>query len=387
MTNTPHPEPDQLLAKLRNAAWLDRQTFPPIAWHVPGIIPEGMSLIAGSPKAGKSWFSLDVALAVASGGRALGRLSVDQRPVLLLALEDGDRRLQERMRRLTHHTPLPEGLDYLTDVKPGLVVDTIEAWMGDRPNVGPAPLIILDTLGKAMPPSRASDGYASDYAFTAGLKRTVDDWPGAALTAIHHTRKMAATDFLDAVSGTQGIAGAVDSVIVLTRKRNEPNGMVQVTGRDVDEGEYALTFDGQWTLDGADLAAAARAAEEREQTSNLGDDSTRIFQFASGHPAGVTPKQVAEALGMDNKTAGTYLARLAESGRLTKAGRGLYRPPARAVETVESDETEPDEGGISTLSTLSTAPRGGAVACRLHGTDYRPDACHTCEQITGGTAA
>jgi len=68
----------------------------------------------------------------------------------------------------------------------------------------------------------------------------------------HHDRKAAAEDFVDSVSGTHGLAGAADTVIVLTRSRHETGGLLRVTGRDVAEGEYALRFvDGStWDLDG-----------------------------------------------------------------------------------------------------------------------------------------
>ena len=62
----------------------------------------------GGPKIGKSWLAFSVALAVASGGYALGGVTVGEpRPVLLLALEDGDRRLQDRIRKADTRRPDP----------------------------------------------------------------------------------------------------------------------------------------------------------------------------------------------------------------------------------------------------------------------------------------
>jgi RecA-family ATPase len=45
--------------------------LPPIQWAIPEILPEGLTLLAGKPKLGKSWLALAMALAVASGGVAL----------------------------------------------------------------------------------------------------------------------------------------------------------------------------------------------------------------------------------------------------------------------------------------------------------------------------
>jgi RecA-family ATPase len=92
-------EESRLLATLRDGAWLDAQEFPPLAYAVPEIVPEGSVLLVAAPKCGKSWLALSMALAAAAGGRALG-IKIPKRPVLYLALEDGDRRLQDRCRRL-----------------------------------------------------------------------------------------------------------------------------------------------------------------------------------------------------------------------------------------------------------------------------------------------
>ena len=90
----PAPRPTSPLDKIHNGAWLDAQEFPPLQWAVPGLIAEGMGFVIGPPKLGKSWFVLGIGLAVASGGKALGKIPVQSRPVLYAALEDGDRRMQ-----------------------------------------------------------------------------------------------------------------------------------------------------------------------------------------------------------------------------------------------------------------------------------------------------
>ena len=75
------------------AADLMRMELPPARWAVEGIIPEGLSVLAGKPKLGKSWLALEQGIAGASGGVALGEIDVTAGPVLYLALEDTRRRL------------------------------------------------------------------------------------------------------------------------------------------------------------------------------------------------------------------------------------------------------------------------------------------------------
>ena len=66
------------------AAALQKMEFPPINWVVPGVLPEGLTILAGKPKLGKSWLALDMALAVAAGGDVLGVHGADGLVVLLL---------------------------------------------------------------------------------------------------------------------------------------------------------------------------------------------------------------------------------------------------------------------------------------------------------------
>lgn len=328
-----------LLAGLRDGAWLDAQVFQPLRYAVPGIIPEGMGLFVGPPKAGKSFFTLGTGLAVACGGRMLG-IPVDKRPVLLLALEDGHRRLQARCRALLRGEPLPRGFEYLTRIQPGRVVDTIAAWL--EIYGADAPLVILDTLGKVMPMAHAGESaYQRDYRIGSALKRLTDDNPGASLLVIHHDRKAESTDFVDNVSGTNGLAGAADTIIVLSRNRHEAEGRLQVTGRDVDEGEYALRFnDGIWSLDGDDLEEAGQRARLARQTEALGDRSASIVAIVNRHPEGVRAGVVAKEADIDSKMAGDYLARLAHGGRIAKWDRGVYGPSHTPVESVEGVESE-----------------------------------------------
>src|ERR1017187_6864189 len=70
------PTNDALLDGMRNGAWLDAQDFPPLRYAVPGLVPEGLSILVGPPKVGKSWWTPDSCLAVATGGYELGRIPV-----------------------------------------------------------------------------------------------------------------------------------------------------------------------------------------------------------------------------------------------------------------------------------------------------------------------
>lgn len=316
-----------LLAGLRTGTWLDAQQFPPLRYAVPGLIPEGFTLLIGPPKAGKSWLALGAQLSVAAGGRALGQLAVGAaRRVLYLALEDGDRRMQDRCRQLLGDEPIPALFCYLTVIPAGRVLDVIRQFLERHPDTA---LVVIDTLGRVMPPAQVGESaYQRDYRVGAAIKREADQRPGLAVVVLHHDRKATSDDFVDSVSGTHGLAGAADTIIVLARKRQSTDGLLKVTGRDVPEAEYALRMsDGAWVLDGATLDEAAEHARQREETDTLSQTTTSVLDFvrdqARQHPDGVPAKIVAEKFGKDSYQ---YLRRQLEAGRLAQPRRGHYLP-------------------------------------------------------------
>jgi len=311
------PEIDEeptLLAGMFNGTWLDAQYFPPLEYAVPGIIPEGFGLLVSPPKAGKSWLVCGIGLACAQGGIALGRIAVSQRPVLYMALEDGQRRLQSRCRHITCGQAIPAGIHFITAATTPEVIPMIKEFIERHHDQ--KPLIILDTLGKVKPPRRpGDDGYQLDYAIGNQLKAAIDAMPGATLLVVHHTRKAESSDFVDAVSGTQGIAGSADFVLVLARKRHQDEAILNVTGHDVPEAEYALRItEGIWEIDGPSLAPASETAERRRLSGTRSDISVGIVSIVAASPKPVSPTEVSEKLGIDNDTVGRYLRRLAETG-------------------------------------------------------------------------
>lgn len=341
MENSSLQAAESRLGSMVSARWLMAQTFPPVEYVVPGLIPEGLTLLAAPPKIGKSWLVLGLGVACASGGYAFGQILVDERPVLYLALEDGHRRLQSRLRSLGVDQP-PGILHFLTVVQPGTMLDTIREFV--EAYAERHPLVVLDTLGRAMPPALVNETtYSRDYRMTSALKAVVDACPGSSLVVVHHTRKSDAVDFLDAVSGTQGIAGAADTVAVLRRERHETSAVLSVTSRDAREGTYALSLDasGAWMLDGCDLDEAAGAARDRQATQGVGDRMAELVTEVNRHPEGVRTAELAMALHMEDATVRKYLRRATDSGRITNPSRGLYTPVTTVtlslVDNPESD--------------------------------------------------
>ncbi len=190
------------------------------------------------------------------------------------------------------------GLTRLAD--PRRLLDTLRAFLTAQPGTR---LVVIDTLARARPPSPAgTPQYDHEYRVVASLKAIADEY-GVALLVVHHTRKMAAGDFLAEVSGTHGLTGAADTVLTLSRGRGDADGVLKVTGRDVPEAEYAMRMTGgAWQL-------LDRPPSDR----NLDDRSARIAGYVAERPEGVRSEDVARALDLPRDTVKRYLGRLADA--------------------------------------------------------------------------
>lgn len=288
--------------------------FPPIRWAVPGIVAEGLSLLVGAPKLGKSWLGLNIATAIALGGRALGKIPVEQGTALYLALEDPGRRLKDRLRIVLEGADPPPSL-HLHPEWPLLHdggLDLLDRWLTLHPDTR---VVVVDVLARIR--GRVSEResvYAADYGQMIGLKEAADKH-GVAVIVVHHARKAGSTDFLDAVSGTAGLAGAADAVMVLTRSRGASDAVLKVTGRDVEEVEHALRLDvGRWLLlDGP--ASDYETSESRRKILN-----------AVREAEGLGPKAIALASGVDHEVVKKLVVKMVDANQLDTDGQGHYFP-------------------------------------------------------------
>lgn len=315
------------------AADLMAATFPEPRWAVPGVVPEGLTLLAGPPKLGKSWLMLNAAIAVAAGGHAFGRVPVPGGTSLYLALEDPARRMQGRLAVTLEGSPPPENL-HIETVWPLLHdggADLLDQWLTEHPGCR---LVVVDVFAKVRgTASDKEDRYTADYRAISRLK-DVADAHEVAVVAVHHTRKQQSDDFLELVSGTNGLAGAADTVLVLSRSRGTADAKLHITGRDVEERNLALSLDqGRWTLlDGS--------AEDHER----GETRRRVLDLLT-EQGPMTPKQVADVLDIGHELAKKTCRRMVDDRELTSA-KGVYTPvPAVPVpELFTTDEGDGDAG-------------------------------------------
>ena len=215
---------------------------------VDGLISQGVNVISGASKIGKSWLMLWLGLQVAQGNSIWG-LPTLQCDVLYLSLEDTQRRIKDRLYNLTDSAP--DNLYFA--VTSGLIGGGLEEQITDFLTEHPATkLVIIDTLQKVRD-SKGSAGkagmYGNDYDDISSIKRIADGF-NIAILLVHHLRKLQDSDdpFND-VSGSTGIIGAADTNFILRRKRSGNAATLLVSGRDVEYQELTLQFnDLVWEL-------------------------------------------------------------------------------------------------------------------------------------------
>jgi RecA-family ATPase len=285
---------------------------------LPGLICEGVTIFAGKPKTGKSWLALDVCIAMTSDRFTLGTLRPKQGDVLYLALEDSERRLQRRVDRLSSSISdtWPARLKLTTEwrrLDEGGLEDLIE-WCD---SVTEPRLIVIDTLAKVRSTkARMKAAYDLDYQSIAGLQ-DIAKQRGIAIVVIHHTRKADADDAFDTVSGTLGLTGAADAILVLQKRSGSIT--LHACGRDIEDSETALQFNKEtcrWTV----LGSAAEVHRSNERS--------RIISALAGAEDGLAIKEIMSIAEFGNRSAvDVLLSRMVRDGEIDRLGRGLYKLP------------------------------------------------------------
>lgn len=295
-----------------SAADLQRKDIPPIRFIVDNLLTVGLNILASPPKYGKSWMVLDLGLSVTSGGRFLG-YQTSKADVLYLALEDSKRRLKARMGKLLAGKPAPAGFHFATTAHTtdnGLF-DELDGFLKEHPDTA---LIIIDTLQRVRGATHGKEGaYAADYREVGALKAFADSH-NVALLLVHHLRKMADdSDPFNRISGTNGIMGAADTTMVLTKeKRGDDNATLSIVGRDVESADTVLRFNKgtcRWeNLGDADWFAEQHARREYQASPTVKTIKKLLEQSPDGTWNG-TAQQLLDA--------GTFIARtrLATSAR------------------------------------------------------------------------
>jgi hypothetical protein len=320
---TVEAEPQRWQRPVKRGKDLLTKVFPQVKEVVPGILPVGSIILASSPKLGKSRFMLDVSIAVAKGGKALGGIDVEQGEVLYLCLEDSEQLLQDRLRDMLQEESMPDGFYYADEWRRfdegGL--EDIDEWLQGHPN---AKLVVVDIFQRVKALGRGNrNAYEVDYAAAAGVLDLSKKYLNVAIVIVHHTNKARdVQDPFDLISGSKGLFGGVDGGMLMKAVHGSPGeATLEVSHRrlKVSPPKMALKTDnvtGGWML----LGDAKRAL--------LTGTRQKIVELLQSHKTPMSPKLIAEYLEKPYGSIKEMLSQMAKAGQVIAVGRGSYTLPS-----------------------------------------------------------
>lgn len=312
-------------------ALLDSDIRPPeplVTYDGRSLLHEGTSQLVAKPKIGKTNLAMNLGLAIASdNGVALGNATVQRHGrVLMLNLDGSKRGAYDRFQTMTKEGDVPERFDVLhgefPEVDPdgdGGAIELLREY--DARHNGETELIIVDTLQHLRP---TSDGrrnvYHEDYDFVHPIAQFGRD-TDTSILLVHHLNKLENGDELDKVSGSTGLTGAVENVMILDRARGESKATLSVRPREDREEDFKLDFNPHvltWCVgnDGYEPTSTARR---------------KIWNALRESDGPVEVSELASLLGKSNNAVSKTLGRMIENDApVRKTDRGTYQSASGA---------------------------------------------------------
>jgi biotin operon repressor len=225
---------------------------------------EGLNILAGRPKLGKTTLERQKLAAAATAAPFLDSAFANAVQCAFLCLEEGEGLCRSKFKvagftdaalaSIQLHFTWPRGDDG---------VDLLDRYLAGRPEVR---FVVVDSLTRfrAVPDAR-HPAFMNDYDAVNGLQELSKRHPGIVIDVIHHTRKAKSDDAIDDVSGTYGLTAACDSITVL---RHQGDGAIMhVYGRlwmrEANEYKIARSA-GRWLMLGENLGLSDEQMETLE---------------------------------------------------------------------------------------------------------------------------
>ena len=318
--NAPKYDP---LSESYRAEYLRNADLPEPVFVIEQLLCEGLSCIAGRPKKGKSWLALDACLSVTRGGYFLGKRVLQKGAALYCALEDNQRRMKKRLHSLEQNgNGFPDDLHILHKMR---ALDC-GGWddLKEFVKIPNLKIIVIDTIAKVRAQKRGKDNYQEDYKEFGALQRFALEHNVCIVLIMHTVKGTSYTDPFDCISGTTGITGAFDGMMVI---QHEPAGTVlHGTGRDTEDFDLAIKLmpNGAWQLLGN--ASEFFLSEERKLIVDA--------LFADGNP--LRPHDVAEITGLSHGSVRKMMGKMLQDGLLTRDKSKYQLSPTQVIKLTSS---------------------------------------------------
>ncbi len=322
--NTDYYKPEQsgTLSKIITGEQLEFNVYVPAKVIIPGLITEGLTVFAGKSKIGKSYFMMQVMLAVTSGGMFFGQ-KIEKGRGLYISYEDKEWRLQERARSLMgegeHFPPLSmwvedwtKGMEGLSDLREFLTVyDNVR-------------MVIIDPFVRfRIKAQKNVNVYDEDYEAMSHIKKLADEFH-VSIVVNHHFNKGKAQDsdsVFDRILGSTGMIGSADTLIAIERQIGKAEAKISIQSKNLREDDSKPLMIRRpegccgWELIGN---------YDESQDKNIRDRIMNIFKELRGDDS-ITAKGIAYDLKYDIHNISNILNRMKSDKLIEMPERGYYR--------------------------------------------------------------
>ena len=296
--------------------------FGPLEMVVEGLLPKGLTILAGKAKQGKTILATNLAIALANGETFLGVFPTVPQQVLCIFLEDSFRRVQQRLLKMGF-TPKNEnlhvGTTWPTMMEGGL--ETLEKWLSCNNTTR---VVIIDTLTAFRGFQKGGSGYLREYGMMTKIKDLAAKHD-ASIILLLHQRKDVPADEYDGIAGSTGIPAGADNVLLLRKDRGQSNGTIFVSGREVSEAKYAIGLNDEsitWEMRG-DVEELALSSARRQVVDYLKDIKKQVQL-----------KDISAALDKSKNLIHKLLAALCSDGFVRHCEGGCYQYIDKQVNAV-----------------------------------------------------
>ena len=256
---------------------LNKKNLPDIKWVIEDLIPEGLTILAARPKMGKSFLALYLAACVAKERRVWDKYRTNKSNVLYLAYEDSIQSIKYRQTKMfsslnINSDEYPKNFHICTDYQ-RLEKEKLDSHFHELSDQG-MQFVIIDTMASGVVYNIGGQSmYFKEYELISALKNSSSK-SGINVMLIHHTKKGVPTDSIEAVLGTTGITGAVDTIWVMGKEGTQV--YLDTAGKNVSSERLALTFDKKrflWNLVGSVDPVIHRLTIERSEILGILKDN------------------------------------------------------------------------------------------------------------------
>lgn len=304
------PEPEPFTPVAIDARTLMESNMPEPFFVCRPWIAEGVTLVVGRPKVGKTTLLRQFAHAANTEGPFLSAPCAKAR-VLFLSLEEGERLMRFKLNLMGVPASALEGVTLVFEWPQGTIgAEAMRTWLEQNTTRGEPVVIVVDSLARFRePPDVRANAFLQDYAAIKALADLCKDFPGLAVLVLHHINKAMNDDPVASISGTYGLTAAAENYLIVLKQGDKFR--LHAGGRtwlgDASDFEVVRATKGSaWTLLGEwDLEAAALPPKQAAVVEVL-------------RTGAKTRADIAKALDVDDATKVSHLLKALEARNLAK---------------------------------------------------------------------